>query len=140
MGIISKAVQNFSGVSRRWHPATWPKDSSKLERWLITGGKPDGTYTGKDIDEENALSATAVWSAVMQLSQAPASLPLNLYKRLPRGKERVNSDPRYNLLHLKPNSEMTAITFREQQMGQILRYGFCCAEKEFDNAGRVIAL
>ena len=97
MVFLSSATHYLARVSLRatkagsWHPAKWPRDG-RLERWLITGNADPGTYTGRHINEENALSDTAVWSAVMQLSQAVASLPLHFYKRLYRGKERAVGD------------------------------------------------
>ena len=89
MGILARAIEN--NVNKRWHPAKWPgKTNAKtFERWLITGKHESENYTGKNVDEESALSASAVWSAVTQLSQAVASLPLHLYKRLERGKDRA---------------------------------------------------
>ena len=145
MGFLSRAMSNISTVSSRasksgsWHPADWPRDGN-LERWLITGNSSPTSYTGRAVDEESAMSDTAVWSAVTQLSQSVASLPLHLYKRLDRGKKRMNGDSRYQMMHLKPNPEMTSMDFREAQMGQVLRYGTCYAEKELDVSGNVLAL
>ena len=140
MGILSKAVQNISEI--RWHPAKWPPggDQKALERWLATGKWGEGSYTGKSIDAEKALSSTAVWSAVTQLSQGVASLPLHLYKRKERGKDRAVNHSLYRMLHLAPNPEMTSMNFREAMMGQILRYGFCVAEKEIDLQGNILGL
>ena len=135
MGLLTKAFSE-----NRFHPSKWPPAGGNLERWLITGQSGGSNYTGKTVDEESALSTTAVWSAVLQLSQSVASLPLHFYKRLDKGKEKAKGDPRYRMLHLKPNPEMTSFVFREQQMGQVLRYGFCCSEKQLDNSGRTLAL
>lgn len=130
MGILS----SMFGVERRTHP-------SNPNNWLLYGLTGSSkSYTGRTVNEEDALGSTAVWAAVRLLSETIGSLPLHLYRRLEKGKERAISHPAYSLLNLKPNPEMTSMLFREAQMGQILRYGFCCAEKELDNAGRIIAL
>jgi len=137
MGYLARAAQNIAET--RWHPAKWPSELAKdpdTKHWL--GGNI--SYTGKIIDEESALAASAVWSAVLQLSQAVASLPLHLYKRQDRGKVRASNHPVYRLLHISPNPEMTSMAFREQQMGQVLRFGTCYAEKEIDGNGRIIGL
>ena len=76
--------------------------------------------TGVDVNEEEALSSSAVWSAITQLSQYVASLPLHYYKRLAEGKEKYTNSSLYNLLHLQPNPEMTSMAYREAQMGQVL--------------------
>jgi len=104
-------------------------------------GTTSKSKTGIDIDEEGALSSTAVWSAVTQLSQSVASLPLHLYKRLSGGgKDKYTIHNLYNLLHLQPNPEMTSFALREAQMGQILMFGTCFAEIERDNLDKIKGL
>lgn len=95
---------------------------------------------GVDVDEEGALTSTAVWSAVTQLSQDIASLPLHYYKRLDEGKEKYFNSPLYGLLHLQPNPEMTSMAFREAQMGQVLILGTSYAEIERDQQDRIRGL
>ncbi|MFB5623283.1 MAG: phage portal protein, partial [Nitrosarchaeum sp.] len=105
------------------------------------GETNDKSYTGKTVDEENAMTNTAVWSAVTQLSQIIASLPLNLYMRQSDGNKKIAINHRnYDLLHISPNPFMSSMAYRECQMGQILRYGTCYSEKELDGNGNVIAL
>lgn len=138
MGLLAKAISSFS--EKRFHPAKWPRNGN-LERWLITGETDDKSYTGKTVDEESAMTNTAVWSAVTQLSQTKASLPLHLYMRINEDdKKKAINHRNYNLLHLKTNPFMSAMSFRECQMGQVLRYGTCFAEKELDGNGNIIAL
>lgn len=104
-------------------------------------GMSNRSNTGLIIDGDKSLSATAVWSAVTQLSQAVGSLPLHLYKRLePRGKERFTNHPCYKLLNLQPNPEMTTMVFRESMMGQVLLEGFCVAEKQLSATNEIQAL
>jgi len=103
-----------------------------------------GNYTSKtgiEVTEEDSLSSAAVWSAVTQLSQSIASLPLHLYKRLkPKGKEKYTAHTLYNLMHLEPNPEMTALSFREAQAGQVLMTGTSYAEIERDKLDRIAGL
>jgi HK97 family phage portal protein len=97
--------------------------------------------TGIEVSEEDSLTSTAVWSAVTQLSQSIASLPLHLYKRLkPKGKEKYTAHRLYNLMHLEPNPEMTALAFREAQAGQVLITGTSYAEIAKDKLDRIVAL
>lgn len=139
MGFLSRAVDRttnnvVSTFSKRWHPAKWPKNRKDLEAWLITGKYKDADL---NIDEDDVLGVTAIWSAMLQLSTHPASLPLHLYQSIDRGKKKAVNHYQYNMLHLKPNPYMETMSFREALMCQILRYGYCCAEKVFDGAGRV---
>jgi HK97 family phage portal protein len=96
--------------------------------------------TGVDVNEEEALSSSAVWSAITQLSQYVASLPLHYFKRLTEGKEKYLNSPLYNLLHLQPNPEMTSMAYREAQMGQVLALGTCYSEIARNKVGQIIGL
>jgi len=103
-----------------------------------------GNYTSKtgiEVTEEDSLSSAAVWSAVTQLSQSIASLPLHLYKRQkPKGKEKYTAHPLYNIMHLQPNPEMTAMAFREAQAGQVLMTGTCYSEIERNQTDNIAGL
>jgi HK97 family phage portal protein len=58
------------------------------------------------------------------ISETLASLPLILYRRLPEGgKERATDHPLYALLHDRPNSEQTAMCFREEKQAHVLLHG-----------------
>jgi HK97 family phage portal protein len=97
--------------------------------------------TGVTITPQRALALTAVYACVRVLANAVASLPLPVYKRLdPVGKEEAQDHPLYALLHDRPNPEMTSFTFRETLQHHLSIWGNIYAEKEFDGAGRVIAL
>ena len=98
------------------------------------------TESGLRIDEATALKYAAVWACVRVLAESVASLPLPLYKRLPRGKERLTGHPLYTLLHDQPNPEMTSFVFRETMMSHAVTWGNAYAEIERDRAGRPIAL
>ncbi len=132
MGIFSDLLK---GTERRDHP-------SNPRAWLLWG-LPGGieTYTGKNVNEDTALSSTAFWAAIKFISETTASLPLHLYKRLfNKGKERGVNHSLYNVLHLSPNSEMTSMNYREAITGQCIIYGNCYSEIEFDGYGNIIGL
>lgn len=115
-----------------------PTQSNPFLGLLKTGNE---SKTGVSVDEEEALSSSAVWSAVTQLSQTIGSLPLHYYvKQKDGGKKKYSESPLYNLMHLKPNSEMTAMVFREAQMAQVLLMGTSFAEVERDKLGRITGL
>lgn len=113
---------------------------ARPERWLLDalGARP--TNSGVQVNEETALRSSAVFAAVRVLSESVASLPLIVYRRLGRGKERASDHPLYTILHDRANEEMTAFTFREVMMQHLLLWGNAYAEIEYDNAGRVRGL
>lgn len=86
------------------------------------------------------MTYTAVYACVRILAETIASLPLLVYERMPRGKQRAPTHPLYPLLHDAPNDEMTSFTFRETMMSHLLLWGNAYAEIEWDNGGRPRAL
>ena len=119
-------------IEKRTHP-------SNPASWLLdaVGAR---TYTGKNISEEDALSITAVWCACQILAGTIGSLPLPLYERVDIGKERAVDHPLYNLLKLKPNSEMSAISYRESMMLHLILWGNHYSEISRNNANVITEL
>ena len=103
----------------------------------LMGGGAGGGYA---VSEEGALRLAAVYACVKVLSETVASLPLILYERLERGKRRATEQRLYRLLHDQPNPLMTAFEWREALTAHVVLWGNAFCEKEFNNAGQVIAL
>lgn len=127
MGIFNQLINQSSTLS-------------KPSQWL--SGMFDGSQTnsGVSVNEDNAMSSSAVYAAQKVIFETVASLPLSMYKRLEVGKERDTDHHLHSLLHDQPNEEMTAFTFRELMQHHLLTWGNAFAEKEIDGAGRTIAL
>lgn len=108
------------------------------QAWLVdmfTGGTKSAT--GLNVTPDRALQASAVYACVRVLAETIASLPLHVYKRLARGKEKATDHYLYPILHDAPNPEMTSFEFRETMMGHLCLRGNAYAEKVIDRAGRV---
>jgi HK97 family phage portal protein len=87
------------------------------------------------------IQQAAVFACVRVLSETVASLPVFLYRRLPNGgKEKASEHPLFDILHNRPNPEMTSFEFREMLMGHTLLRGNFYAEVETDSKGNIIAL
>lgn len=122
-------------LEKRSHPSN-PED--ELVETLQGGGR---TKAGVKVNENTAQNCLAVASCVRILAENIASLPLNIYERLEGGgKERRPDHELYPLLHNAPNSEMTSFEFREAMMWNLGFWGNAYAEKEWNRAGRTIAL
>ena len=111
--------------------------TDSLPGWL-TGLMP--TSSGVKVTEDTALQASAVWACVRVLSESVASLPLHLYRRKEKGKERAPEHPLYRLLHNQPNPEMTSFDFRECSMAHRVTWGNSYASIVRNNAGMPIEL
>ncbi|WP_200796563.1 phage portal protein [Sporanaerobacter acetigenes] len=98
------------------------------------------TYSGKVVNERTAMQTTAVYACVRILAETTASLPLHIYKRTDKGKEKALDHPLYYLLHDEPNPEMTSFVFRETLMGHLLLWGNAYSQIIRDGRGRVLAL
>lgn len=111
------------------------------ETWLIDwirGGK--GTASGVAVNEESAMKCAAVYACVRNIAEDVAKLPLILYKRLARGKERDTRNPLYSILHDSPNPEMTSFNFRRTVTMYAALCGNGYAEIVRNGAGVVEAL
>jgi len=115
---------------------------SDLDRW-IEGGSGAGGFAnaGPYVDEDTALTLSAVWACLRVLSGTVASLPLPVLRRIPEGgKERAPKHHLYRLLHDRANDEMTAFECREILMVSLLLWGNGYLFKQHDQGGRVIGL
>ena len=97
--------------------------------------------SGKRVNERTSMQMTAVYSCVRILSEAIASLPLNVYRYNEEGgKEKAYDHPLYRLLHDEPNPEMTSFIFRETLMTHLLLWGNAYAQIIRNGKGEVVAL
>jgi HK97 family phage portal protein len=112
------------------------------DKWYAPGGFFYGgigtkTKSGASISEYNAMQLSVVWACIKILSEDTASLPLHLYRRRKGGgKDKAWADDRYFLLHDQPNSEMSAMSFRETYASHLFSWGNGYAEKE-TTGGRI---
>lgn len=102
------------------------------------GGEP--TLAGVTINEHTALGIAAAFACVRVLAETVGSLPCHLYRRLERGKERATDHPLHRLLRVAPNPEIDASRFFSTLQGHVATWGNGYAEKELDQANRLVAL
>lgn len=79
-------------------------------------------------------------ACVRVISEDLASLPLPVYKRLARGKERAPDHALYEVLHDQANPEMSSYAFRETLQAHVETWGNGYAFKEWNGAGQLVAL
>ncbi|MBC7201928.1 MAG: phage portal protein [Pusillimonas sp.] len=124
---------------------------SALLNWLgVPVALVDGTfwsayfgtesYSGKEVTVSSALQLSTVWACVNLISRTVATLPLNLYRRLPDGgREVARNHALYGLLHDMPNPDMTSSTFRQVMMAHLLLWGNAYIEKKMIG-NRIVSL
>nr|WP_100064993.1 phage portal protein [Miniphocaeibacter massiliensis] len=99
------------------------------------------TTSGKLVNEQTALTQTAVYACVRILAESIAGLPLHLYRYTDDGgKEKKVNHSLYRLLHDEPNHEMTSFIFRETMMCHLLLWGNAYAQIIRNGRNEIVAL
>ena len=78
---------------------------------------------GLPVNPMRGLRLAAVYASVRAIAESCASLPLPVYRRNGRSRERLVQDPRWRLLNLAPNPEQTAMELLENWFGHALLWG-----------------
>lgn len=90
------------------------------------------------VSEDGSLGLPTIYACIKVLAEDVASLPLILYRRMPDGgRERATDHPLYEVLHSRPNPEMTSFTWRETTMTHLLTWGNAYSEIAFDALGNL---
>lgn len=125
------------GVLSPYAAATEPRDPRKVFRYWLMPQNPAGVR----VTPENALQVSVVWACVDVISKSIAASEWNVFEKLKSGNRRLLiDDPLYYLLNVRPNEDMTAMSFREAMMIMALTWGNGYAEISRDLAGRAAAL
>ena len=113
-------------------PSRAPADDFWFAPVPRTGG-------GAMVTEDNAIRLSTVYKCVRNIAETIGSLPLIVYERRNRGKERAPDHPLARLL-ANPNPWQTAMQWRELMQGHASLYGNAYSEIVLDGAGREDAL
>ena len=82
------------------------------------------TVSGVYVSPEASLSCAAVLACVRVLSESVASLPFNVYRRLPGGGKEIAEDlPLQEILAYQPNDWMSSFEWRELMQSWLLLWG-----------------
>jgi HK97 family phage portal protein len=134
---VDRAARELMGILRALMEQ---RSLANPEPWLIEALGGGRSAAGVSVSAESALRNMTVAACVRILAETVSSLPLLVYRRRERGKERAPDHPLYRILHDQPNSEMSSFEFRETLMGHLALWGNAYAEIERDGGGRVAAL
>jgi HK97 family phage portal protein len=110
------------------------------DAWLIDAFGGGETASGKSVNHHSALKLSAVWACTKVISEDVAKLPLPVYQRLERGKERAREHPLYRALNTRFNPEMSAYNGRRTLQAHVLNWGAAFAEIERNGMGDIIGL
>lgn len=118
-----------------------PRSTRDPELAKLLFGENYRTTAGIAVTPENAFTFSAVYNAVLQISNDIAKLPLNLKKRRQDGgSEDYVASSLYNLLKIEPNPEMGSMDLRRTITAHALTCHGGYAEIERDGTGRPVNL
>jgi HK97 family phage portal protein len=118
---------------------TLSRDTPELS--ALFGGSP--SYSGESVSTEGALALIPVYAAVNVIASTIGVMPMHVYRRLDRGRERASDVWQYRLFHESPNPEMAPGQFVEMLLMHQLLWGNAYLEKvkgSFAGAPRVMEL
>ena len=100
-----------------------------------------GNGSGVPVNNDTALTFSAVWAAIRILSESVAQLPVSLIEREENG-DKINrtNHPLYNLIHNKPNEYISYFSFMQKIMFDLCLNGNSYVKIERNGAGRPVAL
>ena len=128
MGVLTQLFEQRSGQL----------NVNDARGWEAFGGLE--TDAGVRVSVDGSLKYSAVFACVRILSESIAALPLVLYRRLERGKERARELALYELLHDEPNREMTSFELRELLVSHVALWGDAFCEIEYNRLGEPMGL
>lgn len=123
------AGMSFTGevqASTLAHPEEWFFEA-------LTWGRSD---SGETVNPTTALTHGPVWGAVSRLSGDVGQLPIHVYRKSGRNRERDDQHPVDRLLTQEPNPYQTPAIWKEMMMAWSLLWGNACCYIVRDNAGR----
>lgn len=109
--------------------------------WDFVYGGVGESKTGIRITPTKAMKVRAVWSCIRVRAETLGMLPLIVYERLAGGgRQRATTHPVYQLLHDRPNPELTPFLFKELLGYHLNTWGNAYFEIERNKGGAPIAL
>jgi HK97 family phage portal protein len=142
MGLLSRIFgrneHRAAKPAQGWQPTPGWQPFDYLPPTVGNFGSNGRVDSGVHVDEQIALTASAVYACVSVISNTISSLPLAVKQKTGHA-EQINH-PVYKVLHERPNEFMTAPTFRETMMLNLLLWGACYAYIEKDELGNCIGL
>jgi len=129
------------GIFQRFLTLFEKRTSNRLDNsrfWIneLVGDLKAGVY----ISPDKALNLTAVYACVRIIAESIAQLPIILYERQNENKKAASENPKYTLLHDKPNNEQTPFEFKEMFVGHAALRGNSFAGIEYTTTGDIANL
>src|SRR5881394_2115369 len=100
-------------IEQRASPENPSTNLSNAADWLYDAFGATKSYAGPAVSEITALRQTTVLRCIMLIAGIVAQLPLPLYERTAKGKQRLAEHPGDFLLNSRANPYTPSIVYRE---------------------------
>lgn len=108
---------------------------------FMSGADLDNPTFGDAVDSTTAMKYSAVFACNKVLAETFACMPAVLYRKDPKGeREAVNDLIVYDILHNKPNNEMSPFNFKEACMTSLNLGGNTVSERLVNSKGKLVGL
>jgi HK97 family phage portal protein len=97
------------------------------EYWEMMLANPE-SVSGASVSYNNSLSLSAVWSAMILITETMSTIPLQLFRRTDDGRELLRDNQLYGILHDRANRIENAQSFRETFQWNLEMRGIGLAE------------
>lgn len=104
----------------------------------VYGGEP--TYTGKLVNQTNALQVSAVWACINIRANDLSTAPLPIYQIEGVKRELARGHYLWPLLQYEANPEMTAFRWKHLMQTYLDLWGNAYSEMEMNGRGQIVAL
>ncbi len=104
---------------------------------FISGADVGGSAT---IDTDLAMRYSAVSACVRVLSETLASVPIMLYQKTDEGRDAITNNILYDVLHFRPNPDMSPFNFKETLMTNFTTSGNSVSKKLYNSKRELIGL
>jgi HK97 family phage portal protein len=113
-----RVLENILGRQSLERPTTPLSGAALLAAF---GAIPSAS--GRYVSPQNAMQIATVYACVRVIAETIGTLPIHVYRRLPRGRELVTTHRAAYLLDVGPNDEMSPVDLFETLTGHVLLWG-----------------
>ena len=140
---MAKEEKTFFGKVKSFFRASPENPQSNLANpssWFIDWIGGSTSNSGVEVNQDSSLTLAAVWACNRVIAESIASIPLNVYRRTPTGKELATDHPLFYLLHNEPNEKQTSFQWRETAQTHVNLTGNAYTLIERKSNGEVVKL
>lgn len=98
------------------------------------------SQSGVSVSEGSSITLSAVWAALVLISETMSTVPLQVFRRTNEGRDLYRDHPLYTVLHDRANRYETAQKFRERFFWNMEIAGIGLAEIIHNRGGQVAEL